>query len=286
MDWTQVILAGLGGGLGAALGSLLAVPFSSKSTKSTIAVIAVVIGSSLGGKFGPQLAEPYLGPLLRDATGQTADVESQLATLKGDPFFAALLAAKPDLEPQIKARLVEAYRKGGADGLKREAGLIGSEYGGTIFSTYAPCAKSDDLKEVFTAVTDIADELTKSDPELCYVWLFGTKIGKTFDSVEFSRSVGSAREKHLASGLVAMIKNAAPAPIAYDRKAAQQGVKRAAEAMAAQLGQQNLPLLTLERVATTTDEQRLVCAATATLYKAALAEPNSGDVLRAILTQP
>lgn len=280
MDWTSIILAAIGGALGAAIGTLMALPFQSKSTKSIVAVAITILGATLGGRLGPTLLDPYLGGSLRDAMGQTAAVEEQLQALRDDAFFAALIDGGAVSEDELRARLLDAYREGGAEGLKREAGVIGQENGERVFSEYLPRASDADIMEVTRAMTEIMAHLSQTDPQMCYDWLFGAQHGRIFDAVAFGERIGAERENRLHAAFTEAVRNAAETPPETSLKAAQAGVQQAGAAAGAMFTQENVGIITGERPAADEAEAKLACDAMRALYENALEQENAADVLR------
>ncbi|MCP5433484.1 MAG: hypothetical protein H6923_09475 [Alphaproteobacteria bacterium] len=277
MDWTALILATISGALGGLLGGLLGLPFKNKTARAVALVVPVVLCARLL----PDVLEPHLGPLLRTGTGQDDAVERQLDSLRDEPVFAAILERGDVSEEEIKARLVEAYRKGGTDGLAREAARIGQEYGGSIAFAYFPRARNEDLIDVASALVDIQEFLVSADPGLCYRWLFGGD----FDPIKFDRLVGRDRAKALGDAFTAVIRNGYDAVPEFDRVRAQIGMRAAVIAALGQSDANMIAVATGQRRAATREEETFACRASHDIYAYVLGLENAADVLRLMFIQ-
>lgn len=274
MDWGTIILAGLG----AALGSLLALPVRNQTARMVIAVALVVIGANLGGRYGPELLGPSLGGIIRDTTGQTDEVDTALAELGSDPFFAALLETGAVEEDEIRARLREAYRAGGVDGLENEAARIGQDLGATLVADYFPRARDEDLLATVRATSDLIAHLAERDALLCHAWTMGTP----FDVARFRSLVGAEREAALQESFVSLIRNVLPEVPEVDLAAAQRVIFAASAAAQGTLSPEAISVFIGQRPPADAAEARAVCLAFHTLFVHILAAETPANTLRVL----
>ena len=117
MDWSSVILAGIGGGAGAGLGVLLLSILwprrkvaGGAARKLDLRGILLIILAVLGAQLGQPLLDPVIGPTVRDWVG--VDFESDVAEMMAnEPFFQVLQEKAPDRAQQSRRAIARAARR-------------------------------------------------------------------------------------------------------------------------------------------------------------------------------
>ncbi len=280
MDWAQIIMAAIGGGIGAALGAALAHLLGLRNRASLIAVIFLVLGASLGGRLGPVLLGDTLGRELRSATGQTAQVEKELDALESQPIFAAIFKENPQAKEEIRQRLLDAFERGGMDGLLQESVVIGQTYGGSVLVRYVPRARPDDLMAFARAYVTVGDRLYPDHPALCHGWLGGSVL----DVSRFSNVIGQENLSLFNETISNIIINAREEPFPIEQPATQEAVEEIMSVLLTTYPETILPLLRGEVPVQTLEQKAQICGFTIDLYKAIADHERGVSVLRLLLS--
>lgn len=283
MDWASIIIAAISGGIGGGVGALLGALFGERLR--SIVTVAFVVAAVV---FLPRIIEPYLDPYLgatlRDATGQTAEMEKALDVLMSDPLYEAIIDGDPEKERELRERLTEAYRTGGETGLLQEAQKIGEEFGESTVFVKMPRAREQDIIAFFETSVSILRLLEFEDATVCYQWSYGAQYNDRVDPLKFDRTIGEDLSKKLVQAIVAVVKDASDMPVSYDRTGARLSVQQTATAVLGRLDQGPLEVVAGIRAANSDDEKRAVCRATGDMYAYILGLDNAADTFRELFT--
>ncbi len=278
-DWASLIIAGLSGGIAGALGGMLGSLFGGRG-RSTLTVIFIVAGVVFLPRYIEPVLNPYIGPLMRDVTGQTDQAEREMENLTANPLLAAVIGDDPEKEADVRARLTEAYRVGGIRGIRSEIENIGREYGQDAVFAKLPRAQAADVLAYFNAVTDGVRHMVWSSPDICYQWLYGAQYGDPVDGEALITALGEERVKVLFGAMVAVINNAGADPVVYNRESALQRIQAAAGRAFSRVDQGSFAVMAGERAPQSREEMIVACQATGDLYTHILQGDAPADTIR------
>ncbi len=282
MDWASIIAAAIGGGLGALIGGALGHWFFPKKPgvedrRATVRTVLLVVFMIVGLRAAPSLMNAYFGEALRDLTGQTAAVESELDEFMASPFIKAIVEANPAAEAQIRKRMLDAFRRDGQDGLSEEGYRIGQDYATSLFPQFVPRARAEDLLAFGQASVDVTRVLSERAPELCYAWLYDPA---SFSQTRFAATVPPETLETFVGTLTAIITEAQDTAPQYDSAAVQIALQRVVLALQAAYPQSAFALISQQRKPASTQESRQACDLTADIYAGVLEQDNAADILR------
>ena len=141
---SRILLAGLGGGLGALVGLALA-----KLAPRSWATLLCIATGVMGAQLLPAVAQPWI---------QAREVDAFLAS---DPLFSVIVADYPALKPSLRESLI---RGEDAEAIRRD--LLGS-----VAKKYLAKAPDDAVVELAQATLSALRSL-QSNPEACHQFLF------------------------------------------------------------------------------------------------------------------
>ena len=208
------------------------------------------------------------------------EVEQAVEQILSEPLWEAVTEGDPAQKEGIRKRLLDAYDRGGENAFFNELRDISAEYGQANLLTKMPYARDADILDFWGAYVSIGRKLESEDPVLCYKWAYGAQYNDPPDLRVLSEVIGPALDRQIAFAMVALIKNAAADPVQYDRGAAQLSIQSAAAAVLSRIDQGSLQVIAGVRPASSFDEMRNTCKATADLYAYLLGVANAADSFR------
>jgi hypothetical protein len=281
MDWAAIILAAAGGGIGGLAGSLLALPFAKNQASHAISMSFIVIGAIFGAYTAPSWLEPIAGDSVREITGQADLVDGLMAQLDDDAVFATIFRDYPGARDQTEQRLRAAYERGGRPELEREFRAIGEDFSATLMQRYLPRARNEDVLEFGRSTEVLIATLREKAPLICYAWMFDPQA---LDLRQFERTVGTFNRNRLETAIRALVVNAGPDDIDYDRTTTEQALGLIAQQTVAQYPQELSEILAGARPISSDSQKTMMCGFTHDVYKGVLAHTRAVDILRFMLT--
>jgi hypothetical protein len=267
MDWVSIISAGIAGGAGGALGAILGSLFQNNSIRTALVVALAVICGNLGKPLVEPHVETYLGASLRG--GQFDSLyESQIkAEITKIPALERIFKDDPTVEQRFKDKARAAYEKGGAKELLESASGIGAEIIGEALGRYLPRARAQDLILFAKTMTEVLDVMNAKDPEACILHQFGASYGKPLPTSRLDAVIGKEGQEKQLAALNALVTNAGPTIVAFD--------KPKADAAIPALAQRHAPLLTGnsaevaggKRPPANVEEAKVACSFALALFK-------------------
>jgi hypothetical protein len=267
MDWVSIISAGIAGGAGGALGAVLGSLFQSNSIRTGLIVVLALVGGNLGKPLAEPYVETYFGAALRSSQFDSL-YQSQIKTeFKKVPALERIFKDDPAVEQRFKEKARAAYEKGGAKELLEASSGIGAEVIGEALGRYLPRARAQDLILFAKTMTEVLDVMNAKDPEACILHQFGASYGKPLPTSRLNAVVGKEGQDKQLAALNALVTNAGPTIVAFD--------KAKADAAIAALAQRHGPLLTGnsaevaggKRPPANAEEAKVACSFALALFK-------------------
>ena len=224
MDIADIMIAGIGGGLGAALGYLIAglIPRKEGSTGLGLRGVVAIVLAVVGMRVMPPVIDPYIGPALRGSLG--SDVGGDIDALFAEnPLMVAMSEVDPEAHANMRIRVVEAYEAGGMSAARDAAIQEGMVLGQQAVLTYAPRADDDTVIGFQRAVLGTARGMM-SEPRLCYAMMYSSVAPQNVDPEDIARAGGHPASAGMQDAMVALIRAAGSEVVAYDADFAAAGM--------------------------------------------------------------
>ena len=245
MDWSSVALAAIGGGVGAALGSLLLSVLwprravaEGAARKLDLRGILMIIVVVLGARLGQPLLDPLIGPTVRDWIG--TDFDREVAELMAnEPFFQVLQDKAPERAQAWRDAVATAYREGGGAEADRVARTEGEAIGAWVMTEFSPRATDEALLGFYSALSTMTRETLMDHPRDCYGFFFpgvpGGPPSPDFEALGLDPLV-------LARQMIDLARTAYDEPVQVNLEAGQAGVAAAVAAATEVIGAENMAL--------------------------------------------
>ncbi|WP_417493702.1 hypothetical protein [Maricaulis sp.] len=245
MDWSSVVLAAIGGAVGAGLGTLLlAVLWPRRATadgaarKLDLRGIVMIIVVVLGARLGQPLLDPVIGPTVRDWIGP--DFEGDVAEMMAqEPFFQVLQEKAPERAQAWRDAVAAAYREGGGVAAERVARTEGEAIGAWVMAEFSPRATDEALLDFYSALGRVTRETLLDHPRDCYGFYFpGVPGGPPSPDLE---ALG-VDPLVLARQMIELARTANDEAVPVNSEAGQAGVAAAVAAASEAIGAENMVL--------------------------------------------
>lgn len=210
----SIVLAGLGGVVGAVLGYLL----GGLGRRWTIVIATAAAGALLAPVFGAQVSETGITTQPQRDIG--AEVDAMFAE---NEMFLALATVDPDAQQRMRERAISAFE---TDGAARAEQVIYEEafvLGQTAVLVYGPRATDAALLNLQRTLLDVARGLV-TEPEHCYALLYS---GVAPQNISTQQAMAAGRHPSYArmqEALVALVMAAGPDVVEHDRDRATLGI--------------------------------------------------------------
>lgn len=216
MDLSEIVIAAIGGGLGALAGALIGglIPRKEGSTGLGLGGIVTIILVIVGAQFAPPFIEPHVGPHVRAALGD--DVGSDVDALFAEnEIFQALSEADPAAHERMRSRVEQAYGQGGIAAARDIAFQEGYELGQQAVIRFGPRAPDETLLAMQHTTLGVARGL-RQEPRLCYAMLYSAVTPQNVPMEDVSAAGNHPAAAGLQTMLSDLIRAAGPEVIAYD----------------------------------------------------------------------
>ncbi len=260
---TLVVAALIGAVVAGVVWRVLKSAFGWQTTR-TVNLGIIALGMVIAIPLLPGQVMKFGGSLVRTAVPAPDLLEKS----KEDPFIARLLTDHPDLSEPLEQRLVEAYRKGGREGVALEETRFGQEVAISPRFNYFVRARSADLVKVMTMQRDVLVEMAESEPEICHPFLFGADG----DDQATLQRINEAIPDELSDLTIQMIVHAYEEVPYYDRAAGRQLIYEAQTKTTLLFGDDGMALLAGEKRPATPVEEKTVCLVFVSVLSSMLAE--------------
>ncbi len=262
MDWSSVILAAIGGGVGAGLGGLLLAilwprktPANGAGRKLDLRGIVLIILVVLGSRLGQPLLDPIIGPAVRDWVG--TDFEGEIVEMMAsEPFFQVLQEKAPERADAWRIAVAEAYRAGGEAEAARVARAEGEVIGAWMVAEFSPRATDEALLGFYAALSAVTRGTLMDHPRECYGFYLPNQFPGSPSSPDLETMGIDAME--IGRHMIALAQTASDEPVEVNAAAAAAAQEAAVMAASEVMGADNLILLG-GRLPETDAEYRLVC---------------------------
>lgn len=289
MDWSNVVYAAIGGGVGALAGSLIGAAFKGRAGR-VVALVLTVVGAVIGPQVARPILEPYIGDQVHSLIGadRRADVQvgRALDKLHANPLFQALMDREPDFEGQARAAIADALK---ADLSSSELVVRISDWARGVglarLPHYLMRGRNQDIVETTSQIADALIALQTISPPTCYRWMFGGYGSDPEDAGNLSRALGPDGVSRLSETMGRLIRNSSDEIPAYDEAAAQAAVVEAGKGLYSRLGPDRMAFVSGVKKATDPEDQAAVCGAMGAMYREFLSLDNAADVMRHIYRQ-
>lgn len=214
MDITSIILAGIGGALGAGLGLLFGARMPRRGDGFGQPQIIAIALTVVGALIVPVAA----GPLVSGERGahggrdMGAEVDAMFAENR---MLQALATVDPDAQQRMRERAIEAFRTGGAEQAEQvmyeEAFVLGQ----TAVVVYGPRATDEALLGLQRTLLSVARNLM-SEPQYCYTLLYSGIAPQNISSRQAMEAGRHAAYAPMQDAMVALVLAAGPEVIPHD----------------------------------------------------------------------
>jgi hypothetical protein len=240
MDISEIVLAAIGGGLGAGAGVLAGRVFFGKQEqgKTGLAGIVTIALVVLGARMGAPVLDPHIGPSIRDWVG--VDIDAEIDNALGDqPFLVALEEHAPERFAEMRSAIADGYRDGGSAEAQRVAAVVGSEAGAWIVTEFGSRASDEALIAFYASMSALARDQLMEFPEACYGFFFPAVPGGPGSPNFESLGVDAAA---MTNAMIDLMATASDEPLPFDTEASVQVQTAAATAALASMGEENADL--------------------------------------------
>ena len=284
---TAAIYGAIGGGGGALLGSLLAIPFKNTKFAQTATTLLTVSLAVAGIRLAEPLLSPYIGEYLPASSVESVfdrEFDSVIESLEDVPIMAAILEREPDLTEQMKAELLAVIDENASTQAMSNALYTASyQFTQSRLIHYIQRATDDDLIIFMQTNVELLADLLLRDPQFCYDLNYNPNALSALGELDAIRDKTGPEffDRQQKEGAV-LVRNAHDEIPPYDTNIGAAGLQSAAEALIGELGQENLPIITGERIAASVDEAALACRATKVMFDTVLSLDEPATVGRHI----
>lgn len=283
------VYGGIGAGVGAAIGTLIAERFKASGQARLIKIALPTALAVLGLNFAKPLLEPYIGkylPAPKSASG--SDLESQLRAgfaEANDPMMNAIIAREPQLIGQLSIELEEVVL--GANSPQNARAMAFAAASNKVvgrLTHYMKRATDDDLVSFGKIMVESLGILSERDARFCYNYLYNPGALTGFQVQDFREKFGGDQFNRQQAVAGKLVENADDEPPAYDAEVGGAGVQRAAAVLQEMLGPDGMPMISGGRLPKDDAEAKLACDASAAMYQSMVAEEDAATVLRHLFT--
>lgn len=263
------VYGAIGGGGGALLGALLAMPFRNKTVSTVLTVICVVAGVN----FAKPLLSPYIGKYIGDtpeARISRADtqIDEAMAELRKDAVFAALAERQPEFEPQLREKLAAIVGEGGdAAEARKQAFAVGYETVGERLTFYVQRGAAEAILGYLDVMIEVLEHLAASDPMFCHAYLYDTKQLASMEMPALTMKIGAERYARQQEASAAIVRTAYEEIPAYDAQTAQLQLNMAGKYLYDTLGDEKIGLVTAGQKPSGEEDARAACEASAGMMR-------------------
>ena len=292
--WEQfgaaAVYGAIGGGFGALIGGLLALPFRNSKIGSMMATVLTVAGAIIGVSVAEPLLKPYIGQYLPLPPAAKDPVEAQLdetfKELEKLPTFAAILKREPELRDALEGKFREiAASAGSADEAGPMAFSAAYDEVAARFLDYLKRSRDDDLVAYFSETNDHLIYLSASDPQFCFESMYDAGALAALDLDEMKAKYGIERFNRQQELAARVIENAYDEIPDYDADAGAAALVRAGQVLLAELGLGKMGMVSGTVAASTPEDFKLVCDASISMNNSLLGEADAAAAIRHIFTQ-
>lgn len=292
--WEQfgatAIYSAIGGGFGVLIGGLLALPFRNSKIGSMMATVLTVAGAIIGVSVAEPLLKPYIGQYLPTPPAAKDPVDAQIdATFKELetlPTFAAILKREPDLNDSLEAKFRDvAANAGSTDEARQMAFSAAYDEVAVRFLVYLKRSRVEDLVAYFSETNDDLIYLSASDPQFCFESMYDAGALAALELDEMKAKYGIERFNRQQELAARVIENAYDEIPAYDTDVGAAALGRASGVLLAELGLENIGMVSEITVAMTPEDFKLVCDASIAMNNSLLGEADAAAAIRYIFTQ-
>ncbi len=233
-------------------------------------------------RFGQLLVVAFVAALALAPAVQAAppEIEQAVDDMLSQSIWEAVTEGDPAKKDALRKRLLDAYDRGGENAFLAEVRKVGEEYGQSAVFAKVPGARDNDIIRFFEVSVAVSRKLEFEDPVLCYKWSFGPQYNESYDPRILVQTVGWDLDRQMSEAIVSLIRNASATPVVYDRAGARQSIQSAAVAVFSNMDQGPLQVIAGARPASSLDEMKATCKASADFYDFLLGTYNAADALR------
>ncbi len=214
MDLTSILLAGLGGALGAGVGILVGSRLPGRSDRLGVRQGVTIALAVAGALVMPIAAAPLLSGEREasDTRNIGAEIDNMFAE---NEMFEALATVDPDAQHRMRERAVEAYRSEGAERAEQviyeEAFVLGQ----TAVMVYGPRATDEALLMLQRTLLAVARNLI-DEPAYCYTLLYSGIAPQNITSQQALEAGRHPAYARMQDAMVALVLAAGPEIIPHN----------------------------------------------------------------------